>query len=303
VERRYVLMLAALSAMWASSYLLIKVSIGHLTPEQILFSRVLVGSATIAPFVVRGFGLRATCGYVLRHWWRLLALGLLSMLWTTLAVAWAVHRLDTSLVAVVQSGSPLFVAAIAPFIARTEASGGLRLLGLLVGFSGVALTVGVQPSGDVAAGVVIATTGIGLALNAILAMRWREVVPPAVQAVGYLAVTAVVLVPWTAASPPQAFPGWGPVAAVIGLGVSSGAGSLLYFAIAAGAGASRVILIQYLVPAIAVLYGALFLGESIRATTLIGLAVVLGGVTLASGLWRPARTSAVREAQATRPPS
>ena len=294
MARRYVVMLGVLASMWGASYLLIKVAVGHMTPAEILWSRVAVGAAVIAPLILRKYGLRETARYLVHGWWRLLALGLLSMLWTTLAVAWSEHRLDTSLVAVIQAGSPLFLAVIAPFIAPAESSSGLRLVGLLVGFAGVALVVGVQPRGDLFAGLVVASTGVGLAVNVILALRWRERFPPEITAFGYLVATSVALLPWFVFRPPNAFPGWGPVSAMVALGVSSGAGSLLYYAIAFGAGASRALLLQYLVPSVAVLYGALFLGEGIRATTLAGLVVVLVGVTIAGNIGRLPRLGRAR---------
>jgi drug/metabolite transporter (DMT)-like permease len=296
MARRYVVMLGLLAAMWGASYLLIKVAVGHMTPAEILWSRVAVGAAVIAPVVLRKHGLRETVRYLVHGWWRLLILGVLSMVWTTLAVAWSEHRLDTSLVAVIQAGSPLFLAVIAPFIAPEESSSGLRLFGLLVGFTGVALVVGVQPQGDLFAGIVVATTGVGLALNVVLALRWRERFPPEITALGYLVATTVAVLPWFAFRPPDGFPGWGPVAAMAALGLSSGAGSLLYFAIAFGAGASRVLLLQYLVPSVAVLYGALFLSEGIRATTLAGLVVVLVGVTIAGNIGRLPRFARSRGA-------
>ena len=51
----------------------------------------------------------------------------------------------------------------------------------------------------------------------------------------------------------------------------------------AGAGASRAILITYLVPMFAVVYGAVLLGEPVTAATVGGLALVLAGVALGTG--------------------
>ena len=65
--------------------------------------------------------------------------------------------------------------------------------------------------------------------------------------------------------------------------LGSGVAYPLYFTLIARAGASRAILVTYLVPAFALVYGAVFLDEAVTATALAGLALILGGTTLATG--------------------
>ena len=75
--------------------------------------------------------------------------------------------------------------------------------------------------------------------------------------------------------------------AVVALGVlGSALAYVVYFALIAQAGASRAILVTYLVPAFALLYGALFLDEAVTASALAGLVLVLAGRTLATGVAR-----------------
>ena len=58
-------------------------------------------------------------------------------------------------------------------------------------------------------------------------------------------------------------------------------------------GASRSILVTYLVPALALGYGAVFLGEPVTAAAVAGLALVLTGVGLGTGaLGLPRRLAA-----------
>ena len=74
------------------------------------------------------------------------------------------------------------------------------------------------------------------------------------------------------------------IASLLVLGVLSlGAANLLYFTLIAGAGASRAILVNYLVPPVALVYGAIFLGESIALSALAGLALILAGTMLGAG--------------------
>ena len=58
---------------------------------------------------------------------------------------------------------------------------------------------------------------------------------------------------------------------------------LLFFTIIAGAGAAYAALVTYLVPPIALAYGAIFLDESVGAAAVGGLVLIFGGVAL--GTW------------------
>ena len=97
-----------------------------------------------------------------------------------------------------------------------------------------------------------------------------------------LAATVVALGPGLAEWP-DTVPGWKAIGSVVTLGVGGSAVAyILYYAIIAGAGASRAILVTYLVPPIALVWGAAVLGESVSASDLGGLALILAGVALAT---------------------
>lgn len=78
--------------------------------------------------------------------------------------------------------------------------------------------------------------------------------------------------------------GRGPVAAVLALGVVATALAFqLYFGLISGVGAPRAILVTYLVPSLALVYGILLLDEPFRWTAVAGLALVLAGVAVGTG--------------------
>jgi drug/metabolite transporter (DMT)-like permease len=60
-------------------------------------------------------------------------------------------------------------------------------------------------------------------------------------------------------------------------------------------GAARVSLVTYLIPVTALVYGAAILDEPLRPSMLGGLSLILGGVALGSGVWRPIRRTAAVE--------
>src|SRR5207237_1803807 len=112
-------------------------------------------------------------------------------------------------------------------------------------------------------------------------------VSPLVTSCGALAAASLSLVPFAAFQLPGRFPSLGVSAAVLALAVGgTGFAYVLYYALLAGAGASRSILVTYLVPALALGYGAIFLGEPVTAPAVAGLALVLAGVALGTGAVR-----------------
>ena len=112
-------------------------------------------------------------------------------------------------------------------------------------------------------------------------------VPPLQVSFGQLAGATLMLVPFGLSQLPSSSPSLEVWLSVVALGVlGSGVAYLLYFAIIASAGASRAILVTYLVPAFALIYGAVLLDEAITAVSLVGVTLVLAGTALATGLRR-----------------
>ena len=86
--------------------------------------------------------------------------------------------------------------------------------------------------------------------------------PPPVVALATTGVSALAMLPLGIAQAPHHVPHWKTIGAVLALGVPGTAFAfLLFFALIAGAGAAYASLVTYLVPPIALAYGAIFLGE------------------------------------------
>src|SRR5205814_7476167 len=110
-------------------------------------------------------------------------------------------------------------------------------------------------------------------------------VSPLVTAIGSLTAASLALLPFAAAQLPSHFPSWKVTGAMLALGVGgTGIAYVLYYALLSSAGASRSILITYLVPALALIYGAVFLGEPVTVAAVAGLVLVLAGVALGTGV-------------------
>ena len=93
---------------------------------------------------------------------------------------------------------------------------------------------------------------------------------------------------------PATAPSWEAIASILALSLLGTAlAQLILYRMLALHGSARLSLVTYLMPGFALVYGALILDEQITAATLVGLALILGGVALASGAVRLPRRATV----------
>lgn len=278
-------MLLVLAGVWGASFLLIKVGLRDLEPSTLVLLRVALAALTLLPIAAATDaldGLRAS-------WRELTVLGALNSAVPFWLLSFGETRLDSGLAAVIQAAAPIFTVLLAARFDPSQRSTGMRLVGVLVGFAGVALLVGVQRGGEVVAALAIVLTALCYAAGALYGGRRLAHVRPIGLAFGAMVAATVLVAPAGLLQLPNDVPGWKPLLAVVVLGVvGTGLAYILYFGLVLGAGASRAILITYLVPALALVYGALFLEEPVTASALAGLALVLAGVALGTGAVRTA---------------
>ena len=283
VSRRDATLLLCLSAIWGASFLFIKLGVDQLAPSVVVLGRLVVGVLVLLPLVALRGGLSPLRTYAVP----LIVLGALNNALPFWLLGFAETRLDSGLTAVIQAAAPIFTVLLAGWIDPSQHVRGVRLVGIAVGFVGVALLVGVQRGGEITAALAVVATALCYAVSVLFAGRTMKKLPPLHVSVGQLGSAAILIAPLGLAQLPGEAPSAKTIAAVVALGaLGSGIAYLLYFAIIASAGASRAILVTYLVPAFALFYGAVFLDETISATALGGLALILGGVALATGVAR-----------------
>ncbi|MGB2953413.1 MAG: DMT family transporter [Gaiellaceae bacterium] len=302
MSRRQLGMLLALASLWGASFMFIKVGDRELRPITLVGFRMTLGALTLAPIVAWHIGVRETLRWLRLAAGPLVLTGLVNSAIPIFAISWAETRIDSGLTAILQASAPLFTALLALRFSHSERVGGLRLVGLLVGFGGVALLVGAQPGGNLLATLAVVFSAVCYAVAALYIARRLRDVPPLVTSLGALTAASLATLPPSLVNLPGHVPGWKVTASVVTLGIAgTGIAYILYYALLADAGASRSILITYLVPAFALVYGVLLLGESLTATAVGGLALVLAGVALGSGavslrLGWPRRTKSASDA-------
>jgi len=289
VSRRYAFFLFVLGAIWGSSYLFIKVGVRDLSPAALIEIRLLFAIPLLVGFAVRRYGWAAL--------WRArrqgLVLGVLNAAVPFTLIAWGETHVDSGVAAVANSSVPIFVAILAVWFVPSERSTGWRLVGVALGLVGVAVLAGVHPAGGWlgAAGTgAIVLASISYAAANLYAGRRMSIGGPVLAATSMVSAFAVLL-PLALATLPDAVPSWKALGSAVMLGVAGTAiAQILSYRMIRLYGSSRSVLVAYMLPAFALLYG-LFLSEALTWQKLVGLATILGGVALGSGALRlPGRT-------------
>jgi len=298
MSRRHLIMLGALAAIWGASFMFIEIALRELEPATLVFFRLLLAALALLP--VAAF-VPGTFAAVRRNWRGLALMGAVNSALPFWFLTWGQTRIDSGLAAIVQASAPLLTVALGWLFTRSERVGGLRLAGVLMGFVGVGLIVGDQRGGAVAGALAVVVAALFYAGAGLYGARRLAHVAPLAIAVGAMLSATVLTAPAGLAQLPAELPGAATIGSLVFLGVGGSAiAYLLYFAIMVGAGASYAILVTYLVPALALLYGAFLLDEEVTLVAIGGLALILGGVALGTGTVRRERATARRAHAADR---
>ncbi|WP_432542512.1 DMT family transporter [Kineococcus sp. SYSU DK002] len=286
MTRRATLLFAALSLAWGIPYLLIKVAGEELAPSTLVLARTALAALVLAPVALARREVRAALPALLRRWPALAAYTGFEIVAPWLFLARAEQELDSSTTAVVISAVPAVGVLVALLAGRAERLGAAGWAGLGLGTLGVAALVGFDLGpGQAGAVAELAVVVVGYAVGPAVLVRHLSDLPGPAVVLASLVLSALVYVPIVLLGPglPAAAPSAPVLAAVATLAVVCTAGAfLLLFALVGELGPVRATAIVYVNPVVAVVAGALVLGERITAATLGGFALVLAGSYLAT---------------------
>jgi drug/metabolite transporter (DMT)-like permease len=231
--------------------------------------------------------------HVLRQHWRpIFVVGLTNSALPFLCFSYAALSITAGLSAIFNAAAPLFGAVIA-WLWLNDKLNRTRIVGLVIGFAGVLWlawnradhSAAFKPGGSGWAIVACLAATVLYGLSASLTKKTLAgVAPMAVAAGSQLSAAIALVVPailWWPATMPSAT-AW-LTAALLAI-FSTGVAYVLYFRLIANVGPANAIAVTFLVPAFAVLWGWLMLGEQVSGAMLIGCAVILFGTSLATGV-------------------
>jgi drug/metabolite transporter (DMT)-like permease len=272
-------LLAAVAAIWGSSFLFIEIGLEHFGPGVVAFGRVAIGAFTLSllPRSHRPVD-RADLP-------RVALLGLFWMAAPLLLIAIGQQWIDSSLAGMVNGALPIFATVTAAILLR-RLPAGRQLAGIAIGFVGViAVLWPATRDADVtalgASLVLLAVLCYGVAVNVAVPLQQRYGALPVLLRAQLFAL--VLLVPAALVSLPSSEFAWSSTLAVAVLGsFGTGLAFVAMTTLVGRVGATRGSVAIYFLPVVAIALGVVFRDETVAAISLVGTGLVLAGAYLSS---------------------
>jgi drug/metabolite transporter (DMT)-like permease len=299
---------AAMSVLWGIPYLFIKVAVEDLSPAMVALGRIAVAFAVLLPIALHKGALRGLG----KHWKVVLVYSLIEITLPWPLIGFGEQRVSSGLAAILIASVPLVVALIALGVDPEERAAGSRLAGLVVGFVGVIVLLGLDVAGrpgELLGAAAILLAAVGYAIGPMIIKHRFAKLDPLGPVTASMGVSLILLAPAAVLSPPDALPGADTIASVVVLGLLCSAWAfLLFFALIGTVGPSRATVITYVNPVVAVALGIALLGERPGPSAVAGLLLILAGSWLSTGgrmppglMSRVPRGRRARRAAATQP--
>ena len=281
-----------LGVLWGMPYLLIRIAVGTIDPLVVAGSRTLIGALLLLPVALHRNALAAA----FRNWKWLLAFTLIEISVPWVLLGHAETRLNSSTAGLLIAVVPLFAALIVSKLGH-ERLEPRRMLGLGLGFAGVALLVGLDIHfSDLLAVAATIVVSLCYAVGPIIIDRKLKDVPAIGVITASMILATLIYAPFAPFLWPTEFTAPA-VGSVIGLGVlCTAAAFLVFFALIAEVGPARATVITYVNPAVAIVLGAMVLSEPLTTGMMIGFPLVILGSYLGTTRARPVEPNAASQA-------
>ncbi len=279
-----------LGAIWSSSFMWIKIAVQELGPITLVAYRVLLGlSFGILVILFQRVPLPRTA----KAWGPLLLLGITNVAIPFFLISWGEQSIDSAVAAILDSTVPLFTVIIAHFLLHDDRMTVPKVLGLLIGFSGVVVLMSKDIGasvGSILGQLAVVIACVFYAGSSVFARRTTEDTPAILRSAGPLVSATAVM--WLAASivespveVPQLRITW---IALLFLGVlGSGLAFVLSYYLIHEIGPTRTSMVTYLFPIGGVLLGVIFLDEQLSWQLVAGTILVIASLAVVNWKGKP----------------
>lgn len=284
------LLIIVLSVLWGGTFFFTKVAISEIPTFALTFARVVI-AATFLACVVRLSGMSLPRREL---WGALFVMALFNNAVPFCLITWGQNYTTAGLASILIATTPLFGAIIAHAVTHDEKLSAPRIIGLVIGFFGVVVMIGPDLLHDLGteglAQFAILVSAVLYAGSIVYGRRFRHEPPTSIACGQLIAASVLLFIPTMVIDQPWSLPvpSLTPVLAMFAIGLlSTGIGFMIFLRVLARAGATNLMIVNFLNPVSAILLGGLFLGETLSQQQLLGMVAIAIGLAAIDG--RPAR--------------
>ncbi len=290
-----------LALIWGSSYLFIRIGVTQVPPFQLVFIRTGIAAVGLTTVVFARGKRFPTDRRSIRD---LIFQGVVNTVFPFALITWGETHIESGLASVLQGTTALFTLVLAHFILADERITVRKIVGLLVGFLGV-IVLASRSTGDTGGEreatlhllgqlALIASSFCYAIGNTYGRKAMQHRLEPIVISAGTMLVAATItgiityLAPSFGGPAPVGFDQLAPnvLAALLTLGlVNTFVAYLIYYSLLAALGAARTAMITYVLPAVGLVLGALFLAEPVDLRLLLGALLIVGSIAIVNLHW------------------
>ena len=283
--------MAALGAIWGASFVSVRIALDEIGPLTAVAHRTFWAMLVLWGIVL---ALRMPVPRDARIWFGFLVMGLLNNLIPFSLMAWGQLHVESGLTSILNASTAVFGVLFGAAFFADERLSLRKGIGVLLGFLGVATAIGLENLHDFdirsLAQIAILGGTVSYALAGVWARKKLSGLRPQVAAAGMLTGSTLMAVPMALLAEGPISLDLQPVTmmAIAYYALIATAGAyMLYYRVLDMAGSGNLMLVTLLVAPVAIVLGALVLGEKLAPNAYAGFALLAFGLAILDGrLWR-----------------
>ena len=275
-----------LSVIWGGSFFFVGVAVKELPPLTIVLGRVGLASVVLLGLVyLKGERMPSS----LKLWGAFLVMGALNNMIPFSLIVWGQTHIESGLASILNATTPIFSVVLAHFFTREERFTLNRVSGVILGWLGVAVLIGIESlrgSGvEILGQIAVLGAALSYAFAAIYGRRFSGM-NPIVVATGMLCGATLMMIPLTfyIDQPWHLVPSAMGILSILGLAIiSTSLAYIIYFHVLAKAGPTNLLLVTFLIPISAISLGGVVLGEELGWEVFLGMGMIFLGLITMDG--------------------
>ena len=279
-------LIVLLSILWGGSFFFVGVAVKDFPPFTIVLCRVTLASAILLVVIyLKGNKMPSS----LALWGGFIVMGALNNLIPFSLIVWGQTHIGSGLASILNGTTPIFSVILAHFLTKEERLTTNRMFGVLVGWVGVTVLIGIDSLRNFGIEMLGQFAVLGAAFSyacaAIYGRRFKDL-SPLVVATGMLCGSTIMMTPMTLfIDQPWNLSSSGyTMIALFGLAaISTSLAYIIYFRILATAGPTNLLLVTLLIPLSAILLGVMVLGERLEWNAFVGMGLIFIGLIAIDG--------------------